>query len=129
MKNFFELKLRIDWAELDLFGHVNNVMFMKYVQSARVNIWEQTGLYQDFLNTKRGPMLASVKCDFKKPLFYPGDVIIRSRMEFTGNTSFGLIHELFNHENELVATAQDVLVYFDFNINQKLSFPQQFKLI
>ena len=34
------LHLRIDWSEMDVFGHVNNVMFMKYVQAARVHYWE-----------------------------------------------------------------------------------------
>lgn len=31
------LELRIDWSEMDLFGHVNNVAFFKYVQASRVN--------------------------------------------------------------------------------------------
>lgn len=121
------LQLRIDWAELDLFGHVNNVMFMKYVQAARVNYWEKMGLYQDFLVSKKGPMLASVHCDFKKPLFYPGEVTIRSRVEFVKNTSFGFHHELLNADGEIAAEAHDVLVYFDFNTNQKAQLPETYR--
>ncbi len=118
------LKLRIDWSELDLFGHVNNVMFLKYVQAARVNYWEQIGLYKEFLATKKGPMLASVNCNFKKPLFFPGEVLIRTRMEFIKTTSFGFHHELWDDKGELAAEAHDVMVYFDFNTNEKLSFPE-----
>jgi acyl-CoA thioester hydrolase len=123
------LKLRIDWSELDLFGHVNNIMFMKYVQAARVNYWEKIGLYKDFLETKKGPMLASVNCQFRRPLFYPGEVTIRTRMEFIKNTSFGFHHELANEQGEVVAEAHDVMVAFDFNLNEKMSFPEELRKV
>jgi len=121
------LQLRIDWSELDLFGHVNNVMFMKYVQAARVNYWETIGLYQEFLKTKQGPMLASVNCQFRRPLFYPGTVTIRTRMEFIKNTSFGFHHELLDNKGEVAAEAHDVMVSFDFNKNEKIPFPEELK--
>ena len=121
------LKLRIDWSELDLFGHVNNVMFLKYIQAARVSYWERTILYQRYLDEKKGPMLASVTCDFRKPLFYPGDVIIKTGLAFVGNTSFGLNHQLFNDQNELVAESKDVMVYFNFITNTKMEVPEDIR--
>ncbi|MCE3258723.1 MAG: hypothetical protein K0S12_364, partial [Bacteroidetes bacterium] len=32
-----EIKIQLDWSEMDLFGHVNNVAYFKYIQAARVN--------------------------------------------------------------------------------------------
>jgi acyl-CoA thioester hydrolase len=119
-----ELKLRIDWSELDLFGHVNNVMFMKYVQAARVNYWEQSGIYHEFKENKIGPMLVSTACQFKKQLMYPGEVTIRSGMEFIKNTSFSIHHKIFDQHGDVVAEAQDVIVMFDFNKNEKTAVPQ-----
>ena len=121
------LEIRIDWSELDLFGHVNNVMFMKYVQAARVNYWERTGIYREFLETKKGPMLASVNCDFRRPLFFPGSVRILTRMEFIKNTSFGFHHRLFDDKSEMAAEAHDIMVSFDFNKNEKIPFPQELR--
>ena len=128
-KNKFpvQLSLRIDWAELDLFGHVNNVMFIKYIQAARVNYWEKIGLYQQFLETKCGPMLASVTCNFLKPLHYPGDIIIQTRMNYIKNTSFSLQHIILNDQNETVARSEDVMVMFDFNTNEKINFPDDLR--
>src|SRR6476620_8340730 len=77
-----KLPLRIDWSELDYFGHVNNVSFFKYIQSARVNYWDTIGLSQSHLETNIGPILASCKCDFKQPLHFPGQVTIFSRVDF-----------------------------------------------
>lgn len=115
----FSLELRIDWSEMDLFGHVNNVMFMKYVQASRVNFWEQSGFYEEFKNGGAGPILASVNCQFLKPLFYPGKIQVQTSVEFVKTTSFGLKHHIYNDINEKVAEANDVIVVFDFNRNEK----------
>ncbi|RYZ37487.1 MAG: acyl-CoA thioesterase, partial [Sphingobacteriales bacterium] len=109
-----KLELRIDWAELDLFGHVNNVMFFKYAQAARVNYWEQIGLYQHFRASDEGPMVAAVNCQFRKPLFYPGTVTIYSRMKEIGNTSFRLQHQMVADSGALCAEVEDAIVMYDF---------------
>ncbi len=122
-----QLKIRIDWSELDYFGHVNNVSFFKYVQSARVNYWDQIGLTQYYLQNNIGPMLASCSCDFKLPLHFPGEIKIESSVEFIRNSSFGLYHQIINSEGGSAAEARDVMVMFDFNQNHKISFPEIFK--
>ena len=121
------LKLRIDWSELDYFGHVNNVSFFKYIQAARVHYWEQIGLTALYEQTNNGPLLASCKCDFKMPLFYPGNVIIRSGISFIGTTSFGISHQLLNGHGAIAALADDVLVMYDFTKEEKIAFPQDLR--
>jgi len=123
-----KLELRIDWAELDLFGHVNNVMFAKYAQAARVHYWEQIGLYKHYLETRRGPMVASFSCRFRKPLHYPGKVTIYTRMKHIGNTSFSLQHQIVDGQDELAAEAEDVIVMYDFEKGAKIRFPDPFRL-
>lgn len=117
------LKLRIDWSELDYFGHVNNVSFFKYIQAARVHYWECIGLYQHHKSTGIGPVLASTKCDFKQPLHFPGNITIHSKIAFIKTTSFGTSHQIFNNNDEIVAEANDVIVIFDYNSNQKSPIP------
>ncbi len=123
------LDLRIDWSELDYFGHVNNVSFFKYIQASRVNYWDAIGLTERHLKTNIGPLLASAKCDFKKPLYYPGNVTIFARMAFVKNTSFSFHHLIVNAENEVVAEAEDVMVMYDFNADQKTPFSAELKAI
>lgn len=128
MNNFStKLELRIDWSEIDLFEHVNNVAITKYIQSARVNYLETIGLMELQSKTKNGPILASTTCQFRKPLFYPGQVTIYSSVEFIKNTSFGIRHIIYNEQNEISAEAQDVVVFFDFNNNTKLIIPNEIR--
>jgi len=124
-----KLKLRIDWSELDYFGHVNNVSFFKYIQASRVNYWDNIGLTQSHRETNIGPMLVSCKCDFKKPLFYPGEITIHSRVEFIKNTSFSICHKIIDEKGEIAADAQDVMVMFDFTQNEKVVFPKYLREI
>jgi acyl-CoA thioester hydrolase len=122
-----DLSLRIDWSDLDVFGHVNSLAFLRYVQAARVHYWEQIGLYQSFLADRRGPMLASVRCDFRKPLFYPGLVTLRTGVAFIRTTSFGFAYTLVDEAGEVAAEASDVMVMFDYAVNQKMPFPTVFR--
>lgn len=122
-----ELTLRIDWSELDYFKHVNNVSFFKYIQAARVNYWDSIGLTELHNTTNIGAMLASCKCDFKKPLFYPGSVRIRSYVGEIRNSSFTIHHHLFNDKDEIVAIAQDIVVVYDFNENKKSRIPEELR--
>jgi len=121
------LDLRIDWSEMDLFGHVNNVAFMKYVQAGRVNYWEKIGLTKMHAEKDHGPMLASTACTFLKPLHYPGTIKIETRLEFIKNTSFGLHHRILNEKNEIAAEAHDVVVLFDFKKNEKMEIPGEIR--
>ena len=109
-----KLGLRIDWSEMDLFGHVNNVSFMKYIQAARVNYWEKIKLTDHFTKTNCGPMLASTACNFLAPLHYPGNISIQTRLEFIKTTSFGLHHQILNEKKEICAEGHDVVVFYDF---------------
>lgn len=122
-----QLNLRIDWSELDYFGHVNNVSFYKYIQAARINYWDKIGLTKSHLETNIGAILASCKCDFKLPLYYPGQINILSRVDYIKNSSFSLCHRIIDENNNIAAEAQDVLVMFDFNLNEKISFPLDLK--
>ena len=113
---------------MDLFGHVNNVAFMKYVQAARVNYWEQIGLTKMHAEKKQGPMLASTACTFLKPLHYPGNITVQTRLEFIKTTSFGLRHQILNEKSEVCAEGHDVVVMFDFDLGQKMEIPMEIRL-
>lgn len=130
MKEFsIKLELRIDWSEIDLFGHVNNLAILKYVQAARVNYLESIGLMQLQAETGIGPILASISSQFRKPLFYPGSVTVYSKVDLIKNTSFRIHHEVYNDKDELSAIVQDIIVYYDFEKDTKLTIPDKIRSI
>lgn len=121
------LSLRLDWSEMDMFGHINNVSYFKFIQASRVNYWETIGLTKLHGEMSIGPMLASTSCKFLKPLFYPGNIITEARIDFMKNTSFGIHHRILNEGGEICAEGEDVIVMFDFNKNEKLTIPSEIR--
>ncbi len=124
-----KLNIRIDWSEMDLFGHVNNVSYFKYIQASRVNYWEKIGLVRIFDEHKIGPILLSTSCQFIRPLHYPGNIIVQASVDFIKNTSFGIQHQVLNEQHEIAAIAQDVIVMYDFNTNTKVPFPDEYRKV
>jgi len=122
-----KITLRIDWSEIDSFGHVNNVMFMKYVQAARLNFVAEIGLMNLHRTENIGFMVAETNCQFKKELHFPGYVTIKTKVLYAKNTSFSLEHKLLNSESDIAAIAKDVLVVYDFNKNEKCLIPEVIK--
>jgi acyl-CoA thioester hydrolase len=112
---------------MDMFGHINNVMFFKYIQASRVNYWDRINLMRDFEVKKIGPILVSSSCQFKRPLFFPGGIITKARTEFIKNSSLGLQHQILNDKKEIVAEAQDVIVLYDFSKNEKIIIPHEWR--
>lgn len=128
MYNFpVKLQIRLDWSEMDMFGHINNVSYFKYIQASRVNYWEVLTLTKIFETSKIGPILLSTSCQFRKPLHYPGNILAQASIEFIKNTSFGIYHQILDQENEIAAEARDVIVMYDFNKNEKVAFPEHYK--
>lgn len=122
-----ELKLRIDWSELDVFGHVNNLEIMKYAQAARVIFLDNAGLMQMQKEYGKGPILASIHTQFLKPLFFPGTVTVITKVDYIKTSSFKLIHQIFNDKNELAAEAHDIIVFYNFKKQHKLMIPNDLR--
>ena len=118
-----KLNIRLDWSEMDMFGHINNVMFFKFMQASRVNYWEVSKFDGDYKTKKQGPLLVSSNCQFRKPLFYPGNITVEARVEFIKNTSFGIEHRILNDKGEVCAEGHDVVVLYDFNKNETVTIP------
>lgn len=92
----FRCTMPMRWGDQDALGHVNNTVYFRYVEEARVTLFEQAGLA---VPSQRVGVLAHASCDFVKSLMYPGEVAVdltltrvgRSSMEF--DVFIGLRHE------------------------------------
>lgn len=122
-----QLELRIDWSDLDMYKHVNNISFMRYMQSGRVNFWEASGIHEMYENSNMGTMLVSTHCDFKKSLYYPGKAIVKTKLDFIKNSSFGLKHLILNGANEVCAEGKDVAVCYDFDKDETFRIPEDLR--
>jgi len=123
------LEVRIDWSDLDMYEHVNNLTFMRFLQSGRVNFWEATGIHEHYHKSKKGTILVSTSCDFKKTLNYPGSAKILTKLESIGNSSFSLKHLILDGEQHICAEGLDTVVYYDFKNKGSIPIPKDLRAI
>src|SRR5690606_3359451 len=101
------LEQPVAWGDMDAFGHVNNVMYYRYIESARL-------AYLNRLNILIGPLLTVVatnQCRYLKPVVYPDQLKIGARIEEIGTSSFRMSYLLWSEQQQVVvATAEAVLV-------------------
>ena len=117
------LELRIDWSELDLLGHVNNVSIVKYCQAARIKFVTGAGLPLS-PGMAFGPIEAATSLQFLRQLRYPGSVKIYTFLKEKKHTSFILEHHIHNGDGQLAVVCTEVIVCFDFVNQVKVPIPE-----
>ena len=77
---------KVAWGDMDAFGHVNNVMYYRYIESARIEYFDRLNVFdQDVLT-----VVASSQCKYLKPVFYPDVLHIGARVEEMRNSALHL---------------------------------------
>ena len=70
----------VAWGEMDSLQHVNNIIYFRYFESARMAYFNQLDIWSYMNETGIGPILASTECRFRIPLTYPDTVSIGTRV-------------------------------------------------
>jgi acyl-CoA thioester hydrolase len=117
----FELPLR--WGDLDALNHLNNTLYFRLMEEARMQILYGADLR---LPADDGPILAHASCDFLRPLTYPATVRVTHTLTRIGRSSmeFELVLEKAGEEGGgAYARARTVLVWMDYVANRSAPWP------
>jgi len=113
----------IRWGDMDSFGHVNNVEFFRYLESARVE-YVMTVLANEVRAEGENIILSDLRCAFRHQLKWPGAVDIYTRTVQVGRTSIALQQIMCVADTQdIAATADTVLVWFDFRTQRPVPVP------
>ena len=112
---------KIAWGDMDAFGHVNNVMYYRYMESARIGYFDQLDIFNYDVNT----VIASNQCKYLKPIFYPDILKIGVRVEELRNSAMRMSYALYStQQDSIVATGEAVVVFVDKIEMKKALMPQ-----
>ncbi len=117
-------EIPIAWGDMDAFQHVNNVMYFKYFESARISYLEKIDIMNYMHETSIGPILKSTQCTFKIPLTYPDKVAVGARVKNVAEDRFVMEYAAISQNyNKLAATGEGLIVTFDYQNNTKTPIP------
>jgi acyl-CoA thioester hydrolase len=115
----------VSWGEMDAFEHVNNVMYFRYFESARLAYFERIGYVQWMKDHGVGPILASTSCRFRRPLTYPDTIIVGARVTNIGDDRFTMGYRIYSTKlNDIAAEGEGLVVNYDYTNNCKASLPE-----
>ena len=110
------LTVQVAWAEMDAFGHVNNTVYLRWFESARIGYFEKLGLATSSVGSRSEawPILAHSAIDYRSPVVYPDTIEVSARVTKLGNTSFSMLYRAQSRaQNKLVAEGEAVIVMID----------------
>lgn len=97
----------VAWGDMDALGHVNNVMYYRYIESARIFYIDVLNIFAQDVYT----VVASNQCKYISPLFYPDQLKIGVRVEEIRNSAFRMSYLLWSEsQQKTVAVAEAVIV-------------------
>jgi len=107
----------MQWGEMDAFNHLNNVVYYRYAESARIAYLQALGMFDGNMVT----VLAQSSCQYLRPVMYPDTLLIGVRCQCLGTTSMTIAYSYYSAAQEaIVATAESVVVRLNSSATQKL---------
>ena len=85
-KLVFESRQAVRWGDMDAMGHVNNAMYFRYLESARIDWFRAIGFEPD--PRGQGPVIVNAYCNFYRQLAYPDDILVKMYVSDPARTTF-----------------------------------------
>lgn len=117
------IELPVQWGEMDAFRHVNNVVYFRWFESARVahlQRWRGGPMVAD----EPGPVLARIDCRYRLPITHPDTVIVGTRVLTASGDRATIGHAVFSQRHQrLAAEGEALLVWVDLSTGRKAPIP------
>jgi acyl-CoA thioester hydrolase len=114
---------RIRWGDMDAFGHVNNTVYFRYMEQARLEWLYALAAKHGAHDPSEGPVIANATCDFLAPLVYPADLEVRMFVGEPGRTSIGTFYEIWA-DGRKYAEGASRLVWIDRTTGRSTPLPE-----
>lgn len=118
------IPISVRWRDMDAFGHVNNAMYLSYLEEARIR-WLHA-LPGVPLDEHASPVVAAAHLNYRVPITWPGDVVVELWIERMGNSSIGIGHRIVSQADaaRLHSDGHVVMVWVDARNGRSVPLPE-----
>lgn len=123
------VRISAAWGDMDALGHVNNVVYFRYLETARVALCKELGWPLDTGAPEAGLILHSVQCRFRKALIGPDVLYVSAGVTDVQKDRFTVNHVIVSerqHANDrstIAAEGSGIVVGFDYKRQKKAELP------
>ena len=108
------------YSDQDELGHINNCSYVAYVEAGRVQFL--SGLLDHDLYPGIDFILARVSINYIRETYYPGVIVVGSRILKLGTKSITTGYGLFK-DSHCVATGESVTIFFEVESRNTIAIP------
>lgn len=120
--------IKVAWGEMDAFGHVNNVTYVRYFESARADYFTQMNIWESPQKPmEAGPVLTHLDMDYRKQVVFPADIDVTLEIKSISTRGFEIVTSMWNQSDECVLTGHANFVWIDFRTGKPVTIPQSLK--
>ena len=106
---------------MDSFGHVNNTVFFRFFEIARIAYFEKIQILQQPI----GPILASTSCRFLAPIVFPDNIFATAHVYALNEFGFDMGYALYSEKKQrIVAKGEGKIISYDYEQHKKVSLPK-----
>jgi len=115
-------RIPIRWGDMDAMGHVNNTVYFRFMEQARIG-WYESLLPRGDAWRKTGIVIANASCNFKRAMNYPGTVEVKVYTAAPGGSSVATFYELVI-AGEIYADGAATVVFVDMAKQKPVRIPE-----
>lgn len=122
-------QLEVRFRDCDPMGHVNNAVYLTYLEQARFAHWREIwGMnFERIPEGTPGVILAHAEIDYRRPAKYGDRLEVRISLESIGRSSFAYRYEIVDAAERIVATARSVQVMYDYAEGKPVQMADELK--
>ena len=121
----YTIAVEVSFRDLDAMGHVNNAVYMSYLETARIKylleLLAVTSLHD------LPVIMAEATCTFKAPAFFGEHLAVGAGVSRFGTKSFDMVYRIVAGDGRLIALGKSVQVMYDYAAARTLVVPDDFK--
>ncbi|MBN8480423.1 MAG: acyl-CoA thioesterase [Xanthomonadales bacterium] len=116
------VEIDVRWRDLDAFNHVNNSVFLTYLEEARLH-W-LAGIGGAWIDAERAPVIAATQVDYRAQIGWPGRVVVTLSCLRVGTSSLTIGHRIGSADDALLhSEGHVVLVWIDPRNGRPVALP------
>ena len=118
-------RIPIRWGDMDAMGHVNNTVYFRFMEQARIS-WFDALVPEQEAWKSTGIVIANASCNFKRAMTYPGIVEVKVYIDPPGGSSVGTHYELLI-DGKLYADGAAMVVFIDMKHQKATRIPEDIR--
>ncbi|MCR5882697.1 acyl-CoA thioesterase [Rhizobacter sp. J219] len=122
-----EMHMPIRWGDMDAMGHVNNVAYFRYLETARIEWLNGAGFAPE--PNGEGFVIINAFCNFLIQLEYPGTILLKTYAANLGRSSFDSFTtmERTDRPGVVCAAGGATVVWVNFPQQKSMPFPDRLR--